>query len=256
MLKLYEFPIDITEHIQKFRKFLNISFNYTISNIMDDHDWENDGYFIDDWMQINWEILVERELLGVNYGLTLYGVTYSGESNLHPNRDLDFIVITHLEEPQKDSWDQKDVPLNKPLRFYEFMTISEKDRGCHIAPPFDIACFVDESTKKLYKVPLDKVKLMLYPINPNFMTAKKDISCRVCGFEKLEIPEGEEGRKRYYHFCRCCGVEFRSEDCSLNIVRAHRMDWLEQGSPWYREDEMPDNWSAKEQLKMIPERYL
>ncbi len=31
---------------------------------MENHDWEEDGNFIDDWIQMNWEFLIEREILG------------------------------------------------------------------------------------------------------------------------------------------------------------------------------------------------
>ena len=30
---------------------------------MSNHDWDDDGGFIDEWLQVNWEFLVERELL-------------------------------------------------------------------------------------------------------------------------------------------------------------------------------------------------
>jgi len=31
---------------------------------METHDWDEDGDFTFDWIQANWEFLVERELLG------------------------------------------------------------------------------------------------------------------------------------------------------------------------------------------------
>ncbi len=64
MIDLIQLPVDITQHVEKFRGFLNISWDHVIYNIMEDHDWDEDGDLIDDWMQVNWELLVEREILG------------------------------------------------------------------------------------------------------------------------------------------------------------------------------------------------
>ncbi len=63
MIDLDVLPIDITSHILNFRNFLNSSWAW-LDALMEAHDWDEDGDFTLDWIQTNWEFLVERELLG------------------------------------------------------------------------------------------------------------------------------------------------------------------------------------------------
>ncbi|MDB6081207.1 MAG: hypothetical protein JWO53_479, partial [Chlamydiia bacterium] len=65
MIDLERLPVDVTDHLTKFRDFLCICWP-SIDSLMSDHDWHDDGDFIDDWLGANWELFVERELLGKN----------------------------------------------------------------------------------------------------------------------------------------------------------------------------------------------
>jgi hypothetical protein len=59
---------NINGHIMKFIKFLNVS-ELIVDELMADHDWEQDVNLSLEWMQANWELLVERELLSQNASL-------------------------------------------------------------------------------------------------------------------------------------------------------------------------------------------
>lgn len=63
MIDLVNFPIDITYQVRHFRDFLVSAWPY-LDQMMNNHDWEDDGWFSDEWIQANWEFLIERELLG------------------------------------------------------------------------------------------------------------------------------------------------------------------------------------------------
>ncbi len=63
MIDLDELPLDVTDQILKFRDFFIICWPQLDKFILE-HDWDDDVDFIDDWIQVNWEFLVERELLG------------------------------------------------------------------------------------------------------------------------------------------------------------------------------------------------
>lgn len=80
MIDLSALPIDITSHILNFRNFLNSSWPW-LDALMEVHDWDEDGDFTLDWLQVNWEFLVERELLGKDKHLLPLGwnnrITYS-----------------------------------------------------------------------------------------------------------------------------------------------------------------------------------
>ena len=65
MIDLVNFPIDITYQVRHFRDFLVSAWPY-LDQMMNNHDWEDDGWFSDDWIQVNWEFLIERELLGIS----------------------------------------------------------------------------------------------------------------------------------------------------------------------------------------------
>ncbi len=63
MIDLANLPFDITHQITHFRDFLVASWPF-LDLMMKQHNWEEDGWFSDEWIQVNWEFLVERELLG------------------------------------------------------------------------------------------------------------------------------------------------------------------------------------------------
>ena len=68
--------VNITEQICLFRNFLVSAWPY-LDLMMKNHDWDNDGRFVGEWIQVNWELLVERELLGKNHGtLTQFSLTH------------------------------------------------------------------------------------------------------------------------------------------------------------------------------------
>jgi hypothetical protein len=56
---------NINHHITKFLKFLNIG-DVLVEDLMGDHDWDNDSFLPMEWMQANWKLLVQREILGEN----------------------------------------------------------------------------------------------------------------------------------------------------------------------------------------------
>ena len=84
MIDICAIPVDITEHIIKFRNFLTHSWK-DLDDIMEFHDWDDDGNFIDDWIQNCWEFLIERELLGKNnLILTPFSMTHVAQSKKRP----------------------------------------------------------------------------------------------------------------------------------------------------------------------------
>lgn len=65
--------LNVTEHILKFRHFLLSSWN-DLDLLMEDHDWDDDVNFTFDWLQVNWEFLVERQLLKKTGFLNTFGI--------------------------------------------------------------------------------------------------------------------------------------------------------------------------------------
>lgn len=49
--------------IEQFRSFLNRAWP-TVSAVLREHDWDNDAYFLEDWLDQNWSLLVGRQIVG------------------------------------------------------------------------------------------------------------------------------------------------------------------------------------------------
>lgn len=72
--------------------------------------------------------------------------------------------------------------------------------------------------------------------------------CVVCGWADGTILSIGE-------ICPCCGIEWGYEDFALSNVLKERERWIDSGYKWSIENLKPENWSAEEQLKNIPEEY-
>ena len=159
MINLEHLPVDITTHIRKFRDFLNACWPH-LDDLMADHDWDDDGRFIDDWMQVNWELLVERELLGKQRFLTPLSTFYSRARITSPHQKANYIVYAKSD---KQLFDMRQpgvlLPQDKTLRLYSFC--KRLKNGFGLYPPFDLADVVVDSTKKSYIVPFDDVRFYL-----------------------------------------------------------------------------------------------
>jgi hypothetical protein len=49
--------------IERFRNFLNSAWP-ALTEVLGEHDWDDDAYFLEDWLDANWNLLVCRQLLG------------------------------------------------------------------------------------------------------------------------------------------------------------------------------------------------
>ncbi len=81
-------------------------------------------------------------------------------------------------------------------------------------------------------------------------------ACRVCGYEQLEPPWGEDGQSPTYEICSCCGVEFGYEDSTKTSMKKFRDNWVAAGMQWSEKKQKPDSWDCDLQFKNIPKEYL
>lgn len=65
---------EVTQVLRKFRDFLNASWP-VINDLLQSHDWDNDPYFLEDWIDENWKQLVARQLLGKNADLQPFAIS-------------------------------------------------------------------------------------------------------------------------------------------------------------------------------------
>lgn len=100
--------------IESFREFLNTSWPI-FDQILTRHDWDNDAYFVEDWLNANWNLLVSRQLLGNGADLQPFSIsTKEIQKDRHAYR---------LETESNDS--------------RIFVTLGTIRTSFIVAPPFD-----------------------------------------------------------------------------------------------------------------------
>ncbi|MEQ6205022.1 hypothetical protein ABMC88_18455 [Sulfitobacter sp. HNIBRBA2951] len=129
-----------------FQKFLLASWPQ-LALIMNDHDWDDDPYFIDYWIQANWELLVEHQLLD-DVILPAYGYDVDPNARYKKKGSAPTHYIACKPNSTKDA--------------LVFVCFAAKN-GCDIslAPPFDIVRVRCEKTLELSYMPLESVKFFL-----------------------------------------------------------------------------------------------
>ena len=154
-INLDRLPVDVTDHIYKFRQFLNVSWP-EVENLMEFHDWDGDMEFLTNWLDVNWSILVEREILLDEGLLTSLSVN---QSNIFlKNEKKKFTIQACLSETEKVN--MPEINSDFRARFFGFCTKS-KSGGFSIRPPFDTAELVTDSDKKIYSVPFESLEFYL-----------------------------------------------------------------------------------------------
>ncbi|TGE23760.1 hypothetical protein E5K00_00670 [Hymenobacter aquaticus] len=79
--------------------------------------------------------------------------------------------------------------------------------------------------------------------------------CRVCGLDYDYSPWGPNDDAPDYGTCECCGVQFGTDDYSVETARAFRRQWLNAGAKWFYVNMQPADWQLETQLTQIPERF-
>jgi hypothetical protein len=147
----------LTQQVELFRKFL-IYNSPILDKMMDQHNWDNDMDLMLDWIQVNWELLVERELLGKELFLTPLSIpmkTRVTNKDARPN----FSVNTHIEKDVVDLKKGAIIPKNKTMRFCGFC--SSLNNGFGLYPPFDLATLYLDLTRETFITPVLDVKFYL-----------------------------------------------------------------------------------------------
>lgn len=108
--------MSIDKAIRAFADFLNNSW-IIVSQLLLDRDYTSNQDSINDWLQANWELLVERKVLKVNEYLEVYGdgADYNGASSriADPEALPNFKVIVKT----KNGNNILDVLNNEQIRF-------------------------------------------------------------------------------------------------------------------------------------------
>ncbi len=152
--------MDIDKAIRLFSDFLNKSFD-VIFPLLSDRSYTTNECSTNDWIQSNWEMLVERKVLHLNEYLEVYGegADFNGKSS----RITDIYSFpTHsvkvLVNNEKDVLNNSEVEKSE----YTFERLVGFKNGFYIdMPPFDFVLVQDEDygVERVFK--LAKIKFEL-----------------------------------------------------------------------------------------------
>ncbi len=153
--------INATSQILKFRNFLIHAWQ-DLDLLMENHDWDDDGRFTQEWIQVNWEFLVERELLRKGEFLT-------GYSNLnfrvtYPNAVPTYEVICKPKPNHSivDNDTGEVVPANIKLIFSGL--VKKLNPGYGWYPPFDYVTAFTQDKKQMYRLHFKDIDFFLCAI--------------------------------------------------------------------------------------------
>lgn len=140
--------MSIDEIILNYRNFLVVSWS-CLSEILNELDWDESPYFLDEWMQANWELLVEKQIDEVD---TLASYGYDGSSACRysdKNRTVTHRVICWETEEETET------------KYIFLCFVTKKDGAYEIAPPFDYVSVENFATRERLALPLNKVKFSI-----------------------------------------------------------------------------------------------
>ena len=142
--------MDFPSLVYNFRDFLNLSWS-AIDKISFLIDWDDDPYFIDCWLQSNWELLVERLFLPKGQSLRPYGYNQSPNSR----RSVSAVPATHIALYRLKS--------DPRMVFIFSCLVTEDTTGSTTAlsPPFDLVSGKEIGTNRVVNHSLDKVELLV-----------------------------------------------------------------------------------------------
>lgn len=111
----------VTIAIEQFRGFLNSAWP-ALTEVLNKHDWDNDAYFLEDWLDANWNLLVSRQLLGKEGGLQPFAVATNEIRKGHYGHRLESIGDRKI-----------------------FVSLGSGEGVFEIAPPFDKVKVMNQS---------------------------------------------------------------------------------------------------------------
>lgn len=136
--------MSINQLIVNFHSFL-IACWPNILEIMEQLNWDDSPYFLDNWMQANWELIVEQQALESGHLLVPYGYDSSSGCR-YTSKDE---KLTHRVKCKKKGQLESR---------YNFLCFVSKSNGAFkIEPPFDFIDVEDYKTGDRLSLAFDEV---------------------------------------------------------------------------------------------------
>ncbi|CCB91869.1 unknown protein [Waddlia chondrophila 2032/99] len=125
---------------------------------MENHNWDSDVSLIDDWLEVNWKLLIERELLEGNGVLAPLSLSVSDiffSSSLKK-----YAIEARITEHEISKFFEFRLSSSLRFRLFGFST-KLKNSGFGLYPPFDTADLVLDSKKEIYSIPFEYLEFYL-----------------------------------------------------------------------------------------------
>ena len=156
----------VNQQIEQFRQFLIAAWP-SLDNLMENHDWDDDGNFLDQWVQVNWEFLVERELLEPNQFLSTFEFVFFGSRLTHPNAKATHAVICKPKEGRFLIDDKTNKPIPDGLKLI-FQGLRKKIETAYgLYPPFNFVRLIALENKSIFNVSIHEIDFHLEQIDLN-----------------------------------------------------------------------------------------
>jgi len=158
--------MDINGAIRAFGGFLDSSWR-AAAVLLPDRDYASDESVRNDWLQANWELLVERKVLPVNKYLEVYGdgADYNGASSrmTDPNALPDFRVIVRSKNSKTIvDWLNKEQIIMATANFEK---LTGFENGFYVtAPPFNYVLVTDRASDMERVFALEDIRFELEKI--------------------------------------------------------------------------------------------
>lgn len=134
---------NLEKTIKNFGAFLNQSWS-SIDCVLENVDWDNDAYWLEDWLETSWKELVERVELGKGRSFQPYGF-YNPKDAL--KGDLTLLCSDQKEDSGDNLLFRKLVSLNQGMP--------------ELKPPFNTVVAFDKSTNSDIFIALEDVSFFI-----------------------------------------------------------------------------------------------
>ena len=132
----------IARVLTEFRDFLIGSWP-TLQAILQSHDWDDDSYFLEEWLDQNWSLLVGRQLLGKGASIQ----PFCAATNDIRKRKYQFRI-------------RADAPITGT-----FVSMGSYVKGFSLAPPFDsVKILRDDGIEEI--LPFSSVSFLMSTLPP------------------------------------------------------------------------------------------
>jgi len=153
----------VDQVVRLFAQYLNSCWIFCIP-LLKERSYAPDKQSINDWLQVNWELLVERKILRIGDYLEVYGegADYNGASSRMT--DIEALPNYRISINGKGSIKVFDVLNNEEfhIKDYSFeMFVSFFDGWYKLEPPFNHALLVDHNSKLERVIAIDEVQFEL-----------------------------------------------------------------------------------------------